>query len=285
MQSAFEPMSPRVKAQFRDAYLAYLRGRDGTPDLRAKRFDRRERFFAEIDADPVCWEGAPPVDQAVFDRNYARSKPEAGLDERTLWALATAKTNRGERYGVEYSLAHGRHPTDPSNDPHSFIQVEEVYHTRILEDALRTIGVHTKISAPNVATRVLVRGMVRMPDQVSDVLVLCGEIFGVAVFSLLLDKARSLFAEQPRALARIEALFAQIMVDEVGHVHFVRSRLRPELVALSRRIAPLVALGAMSDIPELLPLFGKETILQRTLAADVDAAAAPYEDRFVLPSA
>lgn len=285
MQSAFEPMQPSQKSRFREAYLNYLRARDGQPDLRARRFDIRERFFAQIDANPVVWEGRPPVDQGVFDRNYRRAKPEAGLDEATLWALATAKTNRGERYGVEYSLAHGEHPTDPSADPHAFIQVEEVYHTRILEDALAAIGVKMKVSDPGVATRVLVRGMVHMPDKVSDVLVLCGEIFGVAVFALLLEKARELFASQPRALARIEALFAQIMVDEVGHVHFVRSRLSPDLVRLARRIGPLVAWGAMRDIPELEALFGRKKIMERMARADVDSEAAPYADRFVLPTA
>ncbi len=175
--------------------------------------------------------------------------------------------------------------TDPSADPHAFIQIEEVYHTRILEDALAAIGVKMKVSDPGVATRVLVRAMVHMPDQVSDVLVLCGEIFGVAVFALLLEKARELFAAQPRALARIEALFAQIMVDEVGHVHFVRSRLSPALVRVARRMAPLVAWGAMRDIPELVALFGRRRIIERMARADVDAEAAPYSDRFLVPTA
>ncbi|HEY9855597.1 MAG TPA: hypothetical protein V6D05_07660, partial [Stenomitos sp.] len=140
MSSAFEPMHPADQATFQTAYLAYLRARDGVPDLKRRRFDVRERFFAELDAAPLCWEGLPPVDQAVFDRNHARSKPEGELDEATLWALATAKTNRAERYGVEYSLASKPSPEDAASDPHAYIQVEEFYHTRILRDALAAIG-------------------------------------------------------------------------------------------------------------------------------------------------
>jgi hypothetical protein len=196
------------------------------------------RFFAEIDAAPVVWHGPPPVDQAVFDRNYARKTPERGLDDTMLWALATAKTNRAERYGVEREVeAHGV-PPNATDDPH-----------------------------------------------VSDPIVLCGEIVGVALFSLLLEKARVLFASQPEALGRIEALFAQIMVDEVGHVHFVRSRLSASQLAWAQRILPLVAHGALDDLPELVKLFGRKTIVERVVAADVDGAAAPYPDRLVFSAA
>jgi hypothetical protein len=114
---------------------------------------------------------------------------------------------------------------------------------------------------------------------VSDAFVLCGEIVGVVLFSLLLERARVLFAHEPAALARIEKLFAQIMVDEVGHVHFVRSRLSPAGLAWARRLLPLVARGALDDLPEMYALFGRDTILRRIQEADVDAAAAPYPDR------
>jgi hypothetical protein len=43
MTTAFQPMSPEEKVRFRTEYLAYLRKRDGVPDLLAHRFDVRER--------------------------------------------------------------------------------------------------------------------------------------------------------------------------------------------------------------------------------------------------
>lgn len=285
MSTAFQPMSPDEKARFRAAYLVHLRARDGVPDLMAQRFDVRERFFARIDASPLCWKGALPVDQVAFDRNYARRSPERGLDETTLWALATAKTNRAERFGVERELETHGVPPNAADDPHVYIQVEEFYHTRILEDALAAIGVTMTVSKPGVTTQMLVRAMVNLPDGVSDVAVLCGEIVGVAIFSLLLEKARVLFAAQPEALARIEMLFAQIMVDEVGHVHFVRSRLSASQLAWAKRLLPLVAHGALDDLPELVLLFGRKQIVRRAVEADVDAAAAPYPDRLVFDAA
>lgn len=283
--NAFEPMSPRQAQQFRDVYLAFLHQRDGVPDMQAKTFSVREKFFAELDAEPVLWSGPPPVDQAVFNRNHLRASPERGLDEATLWALATAKVNRGERYGVEYAASQNPHPGNAENDPHAYVQVEEFYHTRILQDALKTLGVTMEIQPPGLASRTLIRGMVHLPDTYANVLVLCGEVVGVALFELLLGKARVLFASQPKALARIEKLFAQIMVDEVGHVQFLRSMMSPTKLAWARRILPAVARGVLSDIPELTALFGRAELQKRLGESNVEAAAAAYPDRLVLPAA
>ena len=262
--------------------MAYLKGRDGIPNLQSQRFDVREKFFDKIDSQPLQWQGQPLIDQSTFDRNHALHRPERGLDEATLWALATAKANRGERYGVEYALKHAKPASVPEADPHAYVMIEEFYHTRILKDALATLGLRMEIAKPSLSARVLVRAMVRLPDDIADVVVLCGEIVGVAIFGLLLEKGRELFAAQPAVLGRIESLFAQILVDEVGHVHFVRSRLSPRGIAWAKRLLPVIGRGVLDDIPELQMLFGRETFRARVLAANVDAAAAPYPDRFVL---
>lgn len=272
------------RSRFFTSYLAYLRARDGVPDFATNTFDVREKFFREIDANPTRWVGTPPVEQAVFDRNHARRTPDAGLSETALWALATAKTNRAERYGVEYAVMHGTRPADPSADPHGYVAIEEFYHTRILKDALATIGLNMEVGRPSFIARVMVKLMVHLPRSLANVVVLCGEIVGVGIFSLLLEKARMLFAGQPEVLSRVEALFGQIMVDEVGHVHFVRSQLGPWRLALARRLLPFVARGVLDDLRELEALFGREAIMKRILAADVDGAAAPYPDRFVVPA-
>jgi hypothetical protein len=280
MSTVFEPMSAAQQDRFRQTYLAYLHQRDGVPDMRTQRFDIRERFFQTLDAQPRCWVGKPPVDQLVFDRNHASRVPEKNLDPATLWALATAKTNRAERFGVEYSLEHQSHSNDAALNPHAYIQIEEFYHTRILKDALAAIGLHMEVGDPGVVSRSMVRAMVRLPDQLANVLVLCGEVFGVAVFSLLIEKARALFSAQPNVLERLESLFGQILVDEVGHVHFVRSGLNAWQLAWAKRLLPLVAWGALRDLPELVLLFGQEELMRRVVEANVDAAAESYPDRF-----
>jgi hypothetical protein len=285
MGHAFQPMTAAQQGRFRGAYLAYLRARDGVPDLATRRFDVRERFFSEVDRAPLRWAGLPPVDQTTFDRNHARRRPEPGLDEATLWALATAKTNRAERFGVELSLDNPRNLADPLDDPHTYIQIEEFYHTRILKDALATLGLESEVLVPSARTRLLVRAMVHLPASIANVAVLAGEICGVTIFSLLLDKARELFASQPEALDRIEALFAQILVDEVGHVHYLRSQVSPTQLAWARRLLPIVVDSVLDDVPELALLFSRDRVLEHALAADVDGAAAAYPDRLIVEAA
>jgi hypothetical protein len=285
MGHALQPMTADEQSRFCATYLAYLRARDGVPDVAARRFDVREQFFAQIDGSPQRWVGPPPVDQAVFDRNHALAHPEEGLDAATLWALATAKTNRAERFGVELSLEHQHETADALDDPHTYIQIEEFYHTRILQDALATIGLDMEVAPPPSTTRLLVRAMVHLPEDLSNIAVLCGEIVGVTLFSLLLEKARELFAGQPAALERLETLFGQILVDEVGHVHYLRSRMSQAQLAVARPLLPVIAHSILTDIPELGLLFGREEILRRATAADVDHAAAAYPDRLVFEGA
>lgn len=281
MPHALKPMTAEDQSQFRTVYLAYLRQRDGVPDIAARRFDVRERFFADVDVSPLRWEGPLPVEQAVFDRNHALRHPEDGLDPVTLWALATAKTNRAERFGVELSMEVQQKDADAVDDPHTYIQIEEFYYTRILKDVLATIGLDMEVSEPHAATRLLVQAMVRLPEDVSNIAVLCGEIVGVTIFSLLLERARELFAAQPAALERIETLFSQILVDEVGHVHYLRSCQSELQLSIAGQLLPLVVRSVLTDIPELELLFGRDELLRRATTADVDAAAAGYPDRLV----
>jgi hypothetical protein len=287
MADVFSPMDADQRARFLEAYRSFLHARDGKADFAGRRLDTREQVFGALEREPVRWQGRPPVDQAVFDRNHARRRPQAGLDQATLWALATAKANRGERYGVDYAFEHGRRATGARGaaaELHERVMLEELYHTRILQGALASLGLSMEVGQPGLSTRALVRTMVRLPEAISSVVVLCGEIVGVAVFSLLLEKASQLFAVQPPVLVRLEALFGQILVDEVGHVHFVRSRVGPAGLALARRLLPLVASGVLDDLPELEQLFGRARVLSTIRAAQVDAAAAAYADRFVPPA-
>lgn len=280
MADVFTPLTPAQRRSFREQYLAYLRQRDGVPDRANHLFSVREKFFRDVETRPVRWQGAPPVSQAEFDRHHVRFDAKARPNDATLWALCVAKVNRSEKYGVEYAHAHGTTGQAPGGDPREYIEVEEFYHTRILKDALDVIGIRMDVRPPPFVQRTLIQSMVHLPPALSNVLVFDGEIVGVALFGLLLTKARELFASQPLALARIEELFAQIMVDEVGHVHYVRSLLDGPRLALARRLLPLVARGAADGMPELWHLFGREQAMKVILEAGVDAFAAPYADRF-----
>ena len=280
MTDVFKPLSPAQRAAFTPYYLDYLHVRDGIPDRETHTFSIREKYFREIDGNPIRRAGTPVVDQSVFDRNHSQNVPEAGLDEATLWALCMAKVNRAERFGVELSFETNGVTAVDERDPFVFVEIEETYHTRILKDALSTIGVEMEMMPPRGMTRFLITTIATLPKALSSVLILCAEIGGVVVFQMLRDKARELFADQRVPMARIETLFNQIVVDELGHIQFVRSLLGPARLAMARRMLPMIAKGLLDDIPELHALFG-EQLVAAVINADIDAIARDYPERLL----
>lgn len=277
----FTPFLEEDKKRFLDDYLVHLHRRNGQADLQARRFSARENFFIDLEANPVRRSGLPVVNQVVFERNERTYRPELGLDQQTLWALAVAKSNRSERDGVEYALAH----IDPSSrrpDDHlTYVEIEEFYHTRVLGDVLDVLGLEMHLLPPHPVTRLLLRSIVDLPKPVSNVMVLCAEVAGVAAFRLLRDKAQELFFDQPKPLERINELFQQILVDEVGHVHYVRSQLGPARLKLAQMMLPAFSKSFMSDMPEYKLLFGAEKLRDTIVTADVDSAVTNYPDKFI----
>jgi len=278
--SLFTHLTNKQQELFDEDYMDHLHRRNGEVDLGTRRFSVRERFFEDVEANPIRRHGPPVVDQAVFERNEGRSYPEPGLDEATLWALAVAKSNRTERDGVEYMLSH----TDPTilgpDNPLTYINVEEFYHTRVLNDALDVLDLEMHQFPPPLMSRTIGRSVTQLPKSVSNVIVFTAEIAGVAAFRLLRDKGYELFDDQPKPLERLGEFFQQILVDEVGHVHYVRSRLGPAQLQIAKAMLPIVARGLIHDMPEYDLLFGKK-LMDTIVAADVDSAVVDYHDKFV----
>src|SRR3989344_5617086 len=127
--NVFTPLTNEQREQFLGDYMEHLYRRNGEVDLGERRFSVRERFFEDIRANPVRRYGHPIVNQAIFEDNERRRHPETGLDEATLWALAVAKSNRAERDGVEYMLSHTDQSSLTQENPLTYINIEESYHT------------------------------------------------------------------------------------------------------------------------------------------------------------
>jgi hypothetical protein len=285
--SVFSPMTNGQKAWFLKRYVEFLRGRDGEPDTKTKSFSVREKFFDELAKNPIAWKGAPPVDPATYSRNEGLNVPESALSaktmlaQRALWALMTGKANRGEAYAVEQLMKRADYKKGGADNPMTWIAIEEVYHTRILKDALKVLGLDMRVLPPPMEIRPLAFLMARLPKYISNVFVMTSEVIGVATFKLLRDKAHELFADQPEALARIDALFQQIIVDEVGHVNYVRSQLGPVRLWIAKKLVPVALAFLMRRGSEAELLFGRKAMIEEAKKADIDGAAAGYPDRFI----
>lgn len=279
MSDVFEPMDPATREAFLRAYLRHLQQHDGAIDREHRRFDRREALFRAIVEQPVELRRAL-VEQAEFDRNNRRGPIDASLDALTLWALTAAKANLNERHAIEIQLARSAGSPIDASDPQSYIDVEEFYHTRIFADVLTTIGLTPSFGLPSLGMRILIAVMIRVPRALANVVILAAELGGVALFQLLLEKARTLLASEPRALARVEQLFEQIIADEIGHVLFVRSQLGRIGLWVARRVSlPIVALLYRYDVPETDRLFGPPALRARMQGLDLQELRRLHPDR------
>jgi hypothetical protein len=268
----FRPLPASERLAFHDRYLQYLEQRDGTLDYATHTLSRRELDRARFARDPVRWQGT--VDADGFRRSQGRRVPEPGLPPLVLWLLATAKANRGERFGVDRSFATGA--LGRSADPcERYVETEEHYHTQILLEVVRLFGIEAEMPPPSVFLRATIEGMVRLPRELSLPLVYCGEIVGSVGFLLLLEVGRSLTAAQPAVQRRVEELFGQILVDEIGHVAYCRARLGTAGMLAARALLPLVSRALFSDVPELALLVPPERLREEVRRFDVAALAAP----------
>lgn len=271
MTDLFTPMRPAEREAFHIDYVARMQARDGMPNATGRTLDKRERFFRdEIEGQPVRWPGdTPAVDPDTFRRNLDLHRPEADLDERMLWALASAKINRGERYGVELGLKKAGPSALDAGDPHTYQELQELYHTRILRDVVETLGLEMSMAPPRTSLKLIIGAMTSLPKPLGNVLIFVAELVGATVFGMMLGKAHRLFAEQPEVLQRIDALYRQILADEVGHVRLMHASLGPMGLWAARRLVGPMARRMVRDMPEVDRLFDRKVIARRARSADL----------------
>lgn len=276
MSEVFQPLTQAQREEWQARYLTFLQHRDGTPNFAGRSFDVREKFFEDIDTRPIRWEGKALVDAEVFTRNHLRYQPEKGLDEATLWALTVSKVNRSERFGIEYNLDRRKPTANDAKDPYLYAGIEEMYHTRILRDVIGLLGLDMQMQPPPLFTRWIIKAMSLFPKSMANILVLNGEIGGVVIFKKLLEKGRELLSSQPKVWARAKELFEQILIDEIGHVYFLRSTLDASRLALAKRLLPSMVSRMLDDLPEASLLFGKEKLVKEISEASIDDIAKEF---------
>lgn len=243
-----------------DGYLAFLRARDGEPDLGRHTLSRREALFAELERTPV--RSARPLDRAAYLRNLRRTRPEPGLDERVLWLLASAKANQAERFGVGLAELYGRIGSD-SDPVQLHLHLQETYHTRILADVVAVFGLPVHPHPPVLVARVIVQLLVTAPPDSLLPLTGFAEMAGCTLFRLLRDRGLALFADEPAVAERIRLLYDEILADELSHVGFIASRLGKTGRAIMRGLYRVAGHRLATQMPELVRLFGRDELRRR----------------------
>ena len=257
-------------------YGAFLAARDGEPDVLRRTLSRREALFNRLACDPVCASAA--ADRTTFLRNLGRRRPEPGLDDRMLWLLATAKANQAERFAVGLAELYGL--MDPDAEPvRLHIQLQEIYHTRILADVCALFGLPVRWRPPSLVPRLMIHVMVHTPEEWHLPLAGCAEMVGCVIFRALRERGVALFADEPRVATRIALLYDEILTDELGHVFHIASLLGPARQALMRGLYRAVGHRLAAQMPELGLLFGRTELRRRCAAFRTDTIGAELCDR------
>ncbi|MDB4929179.1 MAG: hypothetical protein JWM10_1663 [Myxococcaceae bacterium] len=268
-KSLFTALPGPVRGGAAETYLKYLKAREGRLDLATRTLSQREPFFVRMAEQPV--RATMDLDHARFHRNHASDQPEADLSREMLWLLAVAKANRTECYGMEAHIVVNGILDGEKADTQAYVDMQEVYHTRILLDVLRCFGLEIEIGRPALAARISVQAMVRLPQRVALPLILCSEFIATVVFRLLLDRGRELFGHMPEVWSRASTLLQQIMIDEVGHISYCHARLGPLGLSAARALLPAVAASLLSDQKEFALLVGRARFAEACATFNLDA--------------
>lgn len=288
MPQVYEKLSRTQRHTLQRGFLAYVQKRDGEVDLAREWLSHREAYFEQNEAMPV--RSRRQIDHAKFTRNLSTTKIDPELDEVMLWLLATAKANRSERYGIEISKRTrlgGSKANLNENEPLVYLTVEEFYHTRVLLDAVKIFGLDIELEPPvSRFNRLAIGGMVYLPEKVSAPLALAGEVLGVIAFTLLRDKAAQLFADEPQVVERVQSLYNQILVDEIGHVAYARATNGWLGLKVAELIQPTLVKAMLREVPELVKLFGTAQILAEIKRIDLymQASNLPTQPYYFSPA-
>jgi hypothetical protein len=244
------------------AYREFLLRREGEVDPVRFQLGERERFFAEIDATRP--RARYVADRTVFLRNLRARTPEANLDRRMLWLVATAKLNQAERFGVGLGEIYGKEQNKFETEPERlYVALQEHYHSRLLADVIAMFGLPFPTVPPRLALRTTIRVFVALPHEWTLPLVGASEVVGCILFRAMRDEGLRLFADDPPVAERIARLYGEILADEVSHVGFIAAKLSPRWRTITRFLARQIAWRSIvASVPEIVELLGRPELLR-----------------------
>jgi hypothetical protein len=223
-----------------ESYLAFVRERDGEPDLERRTLARREAWFAELRRRPLPeWTGER-IDAGDFKRWHLGQRPLRDASPLCNWLVSIARANEGEEWGVDYLLDRGGFQGLGKHgrlQPRDFADLEETYHTRIFKEIVRLFGLDFELRPPPRPIQQSVKLMAYLPESLSFTLLAAGELMGTIAFLELAERAERLLKPHPPTLACIRDLLDEILVDEVGHVTYLLGTMGPARLSIVRATA------------------------------------------------
>lgn len=114
--------------------------------------------------------------------------------------------------------------------------------------------------------RTFIKLLVALPEGWQLPLAGCAEMVGCIIFRALRDRGLELFADEPPVVERIRVLYDEILADEISHVGLIAALIGPTARASMRSLYRLLAPRLVSQLPELVALFGRDALASRVRA-------------------
>lgn len=282
MSDVFQPLSAAERTAQLSAYLQHLQARNGTPNLETERLPRREEMLAALTNVETPWQGDVPRDELTRLMKEG-AVPGPNEPEAALWMAIAAQVNVGEEYGVRTILARNPITGDPSTDPYVYIELEELSHTRMLLDAVRLFGVEVELPAPPRSLRFFLGLISRLPRAIGNMLVLAAECNGIMLFLKMREKAATLFGTDSDVGRRVQGLLGEILIDELGHVAYLRATLDPLRLKISSLLSRLLARALYAAVPSNGKLFDIRAMVREVHALSWDRMPADVRARAFNP--
>lgn len=236
----FKALPAAERRALGERYLAFVRERDGEPDLKHRTLARREAWFTALRAKSAPTFSGEKIDPAAFRAWHLGERPLRDASPLVVWLVGIARANEGEEWGVDYLLDRGgfqglgRHGT---LQPRDFADLEETYHTRIFKEIVALFGLEFELRPPPAPIQQSVKLMAYLPESLSFTLLAAGELMGTVAFLELAERAEKLLADEPAILARVRDLLDEILIDEVGHVTYLLGTMGPARLSVVRTTA------------------------------------------------
>jgi len=236
----FTALPPAERRALGERYLAFVRERDGEPDLARRTLARRESWFAQLRTAAVpAWTGER-IDPTAFKQWHLGERTLRDASPLVVWLVALARANEGEEWGVDYLLDRGGFQglgKHGALQPRDFADLEETYHTRIFKEIVALFGLDFELRPPPRPIQQSVKLMAYLPESLSFTLLAAGELMGTVAFLELAERAERLLAAHPALLTRVRDLLDEILIDEVGHVTYLLGSMGPARLSVVRATA------------------------------------------------
>jgi hypothetical protein len=243
--SFYQPVDINGREDGFQAYLQFLRQRNGRMDFERRHYEEREAHLQRLAGSKVTYAG--PFDEELFRRQYRSYDRRQETSSATQLLLLFCKVNAGEAFGVEIMRDARKEfceRPEAQFQTEKIITNEEEYHTKYLVGATQYFGLtmNEAFSAP-LSLRVLIHGLANAPVGMFHSVLLAAELAGIYTFHTLLEATRVVLKDQPEVRDALEERLFAVLIDEVGHVSYNRLALGRWGLGAARRLFPFVHKG------------------------------------------